>query len=160
MFKEIMGLPAHALLVHAAVVFVPLLAIVAGAYAVVPRWRPRVGWAAAILAVAAVVAVFLAKQSGEQFQQVLVQKSYPPQILDKVAEHSRYAGDLFRWTVGLALVTGLLLVVTSRHPRARALPSWVGLALSALVIILAVVCAVYVYLTGDSGAQAVWKGVL
>lgn len=160
MFKEIMGLPAHALLVHAAVIFVPLLAIVASAYAVVPRFRARVGWAAAILAVAAVVAVFLAKQSGEQLQTVLAEKGYPAQILNQVAEHSRYANQLFRWTFGLALVTGLLLLVTSRHPRARALPSWVTLVLSALVLVLSVVGVIYVYLTGDSGARAVWTGVL
>ncbi len=59
MFDQINGLPVHALVVHAAVVFVPLLVLGAIAYAVVPRWRPRVGWAVVLLAIAAPAAVFV-----------------------------------------------------------------------------------------------------
>ena len=160
MFKEIMGLPAHALLVHAAVVFVPLLVLFAIGYAVLPRFRARIGWVAAILAVVAPASALVAKISGEELKQVLVEKGYPPSILDQVTEHQGY-GDLMFWhALGLGVVTGLLIFVTSGHPRARALPSWVHLVLAGIVVVLGVITAGYVYLTGDSGAQAVWQGVL
>lgn len=158
MFREIMGLPAHALLVHAAVAAVPLLVLAAIAYALVPRFRSRVGWLAGVLAVGAPVAVFLAKESGEELQQVLAEKGYPATVLDQVAEHQEYAESLYWWTLGLAAATLLLLAAT--HPRARSVPPWLGWLLAAAVVVLGVLSATYVYLTGDSGAQAVWRGVL
>ena len=41
MFEEFQGIPAHPLLLHAAVVFVPLLALATIAYAFVPFVRPH-----------------------------------------------------------------------------------------------------------------------
>ncbi|HEX2356851.1 MAG TPA: hypothetical protein VHI50_10380, partial [Micromonosporaceae bacterium] len=66
MFEEILGVPAHPLLVHAAVVFVPLLIAAALAYALVPALRGRVGWAVALLAVAAPLAAWFATLSGNR----------------------------------------------------------------------------------------------
>lgn len=159
-FKEILGLPAHALVVHAAVVLVPLLVLLAIAYAVLPRWRSRTGWAAGLLAVAAPVATFVAKESGQELERVLRDKGYPAQILSQIDQHSEYADVLFVFTVGLAVATGLLLFATSGHARARALPSWVSRALSVVVVVLALAAAVGVYRTGHSGAEAVWEGIL
>ncbi|MGW0431477.1 DUF2231 domain-containing protein [Micromonospora sp. NPDC003197] len=160
MFKEIMGIPAHALLVHAAVVFVPLLVLFAIGYAVLPRLRARIGWVAAILAVVAPISALVAKISGGELQQALVEKGYPPSILDQVTEHQEYGDLMFWYALGLAVATGLLIFVASGHSRARALPTWVSLVLAGIVVVLGVLTAVYVYLTGDSGAQAVWQGVL
>jgi hypothetical protein len=44
MFRAFMGLPLHPLAVHAAVIFVPLLALGSAGYAVLPRVRRRLGW--------------------------------------------------------------------------------------------------------------------
>ena len=41
---EINGLPLHALIIHAAVIFGPLSALAGVLYAVVPRWRDRLRW--------------------------------------------------------------------------------------------------------------------
>ncbi|MEH1015538.1 DUF2231 domain-containing protein [Micromonospora sp. CPCC 206060] len=160
MFDEFLGLPAHPLLVHAAVVFVPLLVLLSVAYALVPRWRPRTGWAVAVLAVATPVATWFAKESGEALEEVFKAKGYPPDILAQIEAHADYADVLFLVTLALAVVAGLLLFVSSGHRRVAGWPSWVGWVLSGLVVVLAVLAAVYVYLTGDSGAQAVWQGVL
>ena len=43
MFDQINGLPVHVLVLHAAVVFVPLLALGAIVYALVGPWRPKIG---------------------------------------------------------------------------------------------------------------------
>ena len=160
MFSEFMGLPLHPLVVHAAVVLVPLLVLAGVAYAFVPGWRARVGWLALVLSVAAPLAALLAKQSGGELQDVLIAKNYPPQILDQVAAHAGY-GDLTFWfTLGLGILTAALVLATGGHPRAAALPSWVRPALMAGVAVFAVLSGIYVFLTGDSGATAVWTGVL
>ncbi|MDW5328777.1 DUF2231 domain-containing protein [Plantactinospora sp. KLBMP9567] len=163
MFREVMGLPAHALLVHAAVVFVPLLALVSTGYAVLARsrFRSRLDWAAGVLAVVAPVAAFFAVQSGEEFQEVLIAKNYGPEILQKVEEHQGYGELTLWWSLALGVVTLVLLVVTSpRAARARSVPGWLGLLLGAVVVVLAALNVWYVYLTGDTGAEAVWQGVI
>lgn len=160
MFDEFLGLPAHPLLVHAVVVFVPLLVIVGLVYAFVPRLRGRIGWAALLLAVAAPVTAFVARLSGEALQKVLVAKNYPPQILGQVAEHQGYGNRTLWFTLGLAVSTALLVVVTSGHRRVAGLPPWARLACTAGVVVFGVLSAVYVYRTGESGAHAVWTGVL
>lgn len=160
MFTEFMGLPLHPLVVHAAVIFVPLLVLAAVVYAFVPRTRPRVGWLALVLAVVAPATALVAKLSGEELRETFVAKNYSPQILDQVATHQGY-GDLTFWfSLGLGLFTAALVVVTSRQPQTRILPSWVRLVLTAGVAVFGVLTAIYVYLTGDSGATAVWGGTL
>ncbi|MGC4804550.1 DUF2231 domain-containing protein [Micromonospora sp. DT233] len=160
MFREINGLPGHVLVIHAAVVFVPLLAVLAAAYGLLPRWRPRLGWAVAALAVATPIVTFVATQSGEDLEQALREKGYGPEVLQQVQEHSEY-GDVLLWlTVGLAVAAILLLLATRDDERVTRLPSWVSVLLTVLVLGLGAASLVYVYLTGDSGAEAVWTGVL
>jgi uncharacterized membrane protein len=160
MLREFMGLPAHALLVHSAVVFVPLLALVGSAYALLPRFRSRLDWAAALLAVLAPLSALLSKLSGSQLQRVLVERNYPETILAQVATHERYGDLTFWWSLALAVLTGVLLLVTGSRWRDRRRPNWLSWALGTGVIVLSVINIIYVYLTGDSGAQAVWQGVL
>jgi xanthine/uracil permease len=159
-FREINGLPGHILIVHAVVALVPLLALVSVAYGVLPRWRSRLDWALVALAVVTPVAAWLSTESGEAFEEVLRGKNYPAQILDQVREHSEYGEILRSVTFGLAAAALLLLLVTSNHPRVRGLPRWLAPVLTGVVVVLAVFALVYVYLTGDSGAQAVWGGTL
>ncbi|MEV4659723.1 DUF2231 domain-containing protein [Micromonospora sp. NPDC049301] len=159
MFEEFRGIPLHPLVVHAAVVFVPLLVLAAAVYAFVPRLRRWIGWAALLLAIAAPLATQLATQSGEALKETLTAKGYPPEILAQVAEHQRY-GELTRsFTFGLGVSTLLLLLVTSGHPRVARLPSWVRLLLIAAIVVFGVLSAVYVVLAGDTGSRAVWTGV-
>jgi uncharacterized membrane protein len=157
-FLEIMGLPVHPLVVHAAVVFVPLLVLLAIGYGILPRFRARIGWAVAFLAVVAPASALFAKLSGEELLEALTAKGYPPPILAQLAEHQEYGDLLFWFVLGLGIVSGLLLYVTGG--RGANLPGWLAPVVTGLVIVLGVLSAVYVYLTGDSGAQVVWNGVL
>lgn len=157
MVEEIAGLPAHPLLVHAAVVFIPLLAVVGVVYALVPKVRARIGWAAVLLAVGAPLAALVARQSGQELEKRLVAANYGQEILAQVDDHQGY-GDLTLWfSLGLGAATLLLVFVTSS--RARRAPSWLAWVLSAVVIVLAGFTGYYVYKTGDTGANAVWSGV-
>lgn len=159
MFTEFMGIPTHPLVVHAAVVFVPLLALAGIGYAVAPGLRARLGWVAGLLAVLGPATALLAMLSGRELEKVLIAKGYGPAILAQVATHREY-GDLTFWfSLGLGVTTGLLIFAT-RHPRARKWPAAVRLGLAGLVVVFGVLAAVYVYLAGESGARAVWSGVL
>lgn len=64
---EILGLPAHPLLVHLPIVAVPALIIVALVYVLAPRTRRSVGWAVAALGVIAPLSTTAAWWSGHRF---------------------------------------------------------------------------------------------
>ncbi|WP_341718913.1 DUF2231 domain-containing protein [Micromonospora sp. FIMYZ51] len=156
MFEKVLGLPAHVLVVHAVVVFVPLLVLLAVAYIALPRFRARLDWALWILAVVAPVTAWVAEESGEALQERQIARGFSGEILEKINDHAEYGGLLFRYTLGLAVAVIALLVVTSRHPRVAKLPRWVSPVLSIVVVALGVVAIVYVWLTGHSGAEMVW----
>ncbi|MGI8613083.1 MAG: hypothetical protein ACR2KL_03925, partial [Nocardioidaceae bacterium] len=69
MFNTINGLPVHALAVHAVVVLVPLSALL-GVLFVVPRLRSWSRLPLPLVALAAVVATFVARQSGQALRNV------------------------------------------------------------------------------------------
>lgn len=156
MFDQFNGLPVHVLLVHAVVVFVPLLALTSVAYALVPRWRSRVGWAAVLLAIGAPVAALFAKISGGQFRDRLAAKGLPAEILAKISTHEGYGNRTLFASLALGIVTVLMVYLTGRAGKGGPAPRAVGLGLTVVIVLLAVVSGYYVFRTGDSGATVVW----
>jgi hypothetical protein len=172
-FEQIGGLPLHPLAIHAAVVFVPLLAIGAVAYAVVPGWRRLLWWAVGLLALAGAGSTILARFSGVAFRQRLLRKHLlTPEFTPKVDAHQHF-GTVTMWvTIALAVVTLVLLWAAPRRPapgggsaggggsgvgsRGRAGGTAVQVVFTVVVIGLAVASLYYVYRTGDSGARMVW----
>jgi uncharacterized membrane protein len=153
MFEEFLGLPLHPLAVHAAVVFVPLLAVAALAYALVPRFRAKVGWLAALLAVIAPISAVVARMSGLGFQE-----RSGLQLQGDLATHENY-GTITMWvTIALGVVT-LALIWSRRSGGGESRGwSWLSIALTVLVVAGAVAAAVYVALAGDLGSRMVWEG--
>jgi len=153
-FDQINGLPVHALVLHAAVVFVPLLALGATVYALVGRWRSKIGWAVVVLAVVAPIATFVAKESGERLYDRLVAqglKGAGKEILD---DHMGYGTLTFWFSLALGVVTLAMVAITLR--KVGTLPRGTELGLSVAMVALAAISFYYVYRTGDSGATAVW----
>lgn len=155
MFDKIHGLPVHPLLVHAVVVFVPLLIAVTLGYALVPRLRSRLDWAVVLLAIAAPLSVYFARLSGLKFRNRLFGAGpYPHDIV----RHQNYAGKLlwFALALGVLALVMVALLEGRRRDKLR-----VHAALPVVIMVFAVASAVpagiYVYLTGDSGATAVWN---
>lgn len=175
MFEQVLGLPAHPLLVHAAVVFVPLLALAALTYALVRPLRRHIRWAVVLLALAAPGAAVFAKLSGDAFRNRLIARDLVSEdILEKVAEHQKY-GDLAMWVaIALGVVTlALALTVVAGPPRGpgtggpdgahrsasgRLTSTVLEIALGVAAVGLAAAALFYVYQTGDSGARVVWDG--
>ena len=153
MFDQLNGLPVHVLVVHAAVVFVPLLVLGAIVYALVPRWRSRTGWAVVLLAVAAPVATLAAKLSGEELEARLLQQGVSGRGAEIINDHAGY-GDLTFWfSLALGVVSLVMVLATARG---RKLPRIADLGLAAVMVVLAAISGYYVFQTGDSGATAVW----
>ncbi|MEU7590466.1 DUF2231 domain-containing protein [Micromonospora sp. NPDC049230] len=165
MFEEFMGLPAHPLVLHAAVVFVPLLALLTVGYALVAPIRPHTRWVLGLLAVGAPVAALLAKLSGDAFfERMRAANRITPEFLPKIEAHQEF-GDITFWaTVGLAVVAlALVRIVPPRAAETSATDDGrPGRALTVALRVLSVVAAgivvYYVVRTGDSGAKAVWEG--
>jgi uncharacterized membrane protein len=152
-FEEFNGLPLHPLAVHAAVVFVPLLVLASLAYALVPRWRTRVGWLAALLAVIAPISAVVARMSGESFAE---RRELP--VEGDLANHSTYGTYTMYASLALGLLT-LALYLVRRSGGGSQAKTWVAGALTGLVVIAAGVSVVYACLAGDLGSRIVWEGI-
>ncbi len=158
MFTTILGIPAHPLLIHAAVVFVPLLILVAIGYALWPAVRPKLDWALAGLAVAAPISVWFAKISGQNFRQRLIDRRLTsPVMLDKIAQHQSYGTKTLWWTIGLGIVA-LVLLYLARGGRLGRRRAAMWLAGCVVTVGVAAFAGYYVFRTGDTGAHIVWSG--
>ncbi|MER6831099.1 DUF2231 domain-containing protein [Streptosporangium sp. NPDC000563] len=152
MFDEILGLPLHPLVVHAAVVLTPLLAVLATVYALAPRTRPVLTWAVVGLAPVVPVSVFVARESGEALEEGRF-ASAGGRLAELITEHANLSVPLLLVSLALGVASAALVHVTRRDRFGRT----AELALSALTVVLAVVTIYYVVRSGHSGAVAVWS---
>jgi hypothetical protein len=178
--EEFMGVPAHPLLIHFPVVLVPLLALLAIAYALVPLVRPHTQWVLGLLALAAPVATLVAKLSGDEFfDRMIARDEITPEFFPRIEEHQDLGTNTLYATIALGVLT--LALVYFVRPRARvavgatvggpaepggaaARPAAAGsnrilsLVLTVLIVVAAGVSLYYVIRTGDTGAKNVWEG--
>ena len=168
MFDRVLGLPAHPLIVHAAVVLVPLLALGGIAYAVLPMLRRHFRWTVALLAIAAPAAITAAKLSGDEFRK---NKNMTPQFQSTIDVHEGFGETAMWFTLGLG--AAVLVLVFLVRPAARRTESRgpddtlvssakqgliVQVVLGVVTVALAGITLYYVFRTGDSGAHMVWDG--
>lgn len=152
---EINGIPLHPLVVHAAVVLVPMAALAAVAM-LVPRWRWLARWPALVLAVGAAVAVQVAVLTGKDLRESRGLTS------PGIESHEQWGERLAVASWVLAVVTVVAFwslphvtrLVGGRDRQARV--AVLEKPLLVLVPVLAVVVLVLVFLTGDEGARSVW----
>lgn len=154
---EINGLPLHPLIVHAVVVFVPLGALAAILFALVPRWRWLLRWPTLLLAVAAVVLTRIAVLSGTRL------KSDRQLGGDLINRHQVWGHRLEYavWVFAiLAIVAWWVLPYVVPLVGAVDRPSPVPSLATAVTVVLPVagaVVLVFAVITGDAGARALWK---
>ncbi|MCW2798366.1 DUF2231 domain-containing protein [Nocardioides sp.] len=146
---EIVGLPLHPLVVHAAVVFGPIAALTAILYVVLPSWRDRLRWPMLALAVLATVTIWVAFLSGQNFRNQARFDEATGAWLDRLDKHQSLAQKL-RWVTSGFFVVAVLSAWL--HERTGAVRVVLGVLLAAS----AIATLVFVVLTGDAGARAVW----
>lgn len=154
---EINGLPAHPLVIHAAVVLIPLAAALAAIYAVVPRWRWSTRWPMVGLSLAALAAVVAAYFSGRDFLE------HRPELEPIVQPHEERAEILLYLTivfVAVVLLSAFALggpsaLASGRGARGRHahLIEW---TLMVMLVIFAVSLILMTFQTGEAGARMVW----
>jgi hypothetical protein len=139
------GLPLHPLLVHGAVVLVPLVAIGALVMSYLPSFSRRHGKIILGLAVVAQMSVFLAKISGEAFED----------ILNKSVEKHAELGEIAPF-VTIPMV--ILIYLRWRMDRSGSTFGSVVIRrlTSVALVVASLVSIVFIFLVGHSGAESVW----
>jgi len=151
--ETIGGIPLHPLVVHGAVVLVPLAALGVIVLALVPRWRSQYSVLAFLLALAATVNVQIAKMTGETFEDNFGE-------VPKIERHAEL-GDVMLWfTLPLFAASIVIWWLGRRAKNGRPLSSGLAILLSVLCIVAASAALVQVIRVGHSGADAVWSGTV
>jgi hypothetical protein len=145
-FDTITNLPWHPLVVHAAIVLIPLSCLGAVLVAAKGAWNRLHGFLVLISSFIATGAAFVAKESGEQ-----------------LASRVGLPEDHARWGTWVVLSAGLLFLSVAalwwldRSSEVRTTPMK---ALAVLQVVLAAVAFTFVVLAGHSGATAVWGPIV
>jgi hypothetical protein len=149
--SELFGLPAHPLIVHAAVVLLPLAAVATLVLAIIPRAR-RI-YAPIVLGLAVVAALFvnLAEGSGESLEDRVTETQL-------VEEHTDKGEGVFPWAIGVAVVAGAVTAAALLRDRLTKVPE---VAVTGVLVVAALAAGIGATWTiidaGHSGARAVWN---
>jgi uncharacterized membrane protein len=142
--EKIFGLPAHLLMVHLPVVLIPAVAVAAVLLAVRREWRTRFGLATVGASLVSVVAVILAKESGEGMFVLL--KEAPD-----IKRHQSLANATVILTILLFVAIATMVYL---HRRAgKRTTSRLAIAFSVITVVLAVLATVGTIATGHEGAK-------
>ena len=176
MFNTILGIPAHPLLIHAAVIFIPLLIVGAIVYAAWPPFHGRIGWAVLALAIVAPFSALFAKLSGQDLRNRLIARhEVSVKGLAQITQHNSYGNHTFWWTIGLGVATLLVLgyywrlsqaapapagdATATSTAGAAAAPAAFRIGATVVTLVLGAIVGYYVLKTGDTGAHIVWTGL-
>jgi hypothetical protein len=144
------GLPAHPLLVHAAVVFMPMVALAVAALPLFPGYRTR--YASWVMAAAAGSVVFgwLVTQTGENFETALGEQNA---LLE---QHAQLGDTTIYFTVSTLLASVLVVWVERAKSGGRSIARSLVSGISVLAVVAGVSTTIQVVRIGHSGATTVW----
>ncbi|UGQ14365.1 hypothetical protein LO772_12705 [Yinghuangia sp. ASG 101] len=162
MFDTSLGLPTHILILHAAVIGVPLAALATVAVAVRPGWLPRWGWWVVGLDGVILLVVVITRQSGEEFLNRVFPD--PESRSDDLKTHIERGDDMLWYAIALFVVAVVLVLVARQQRRGatagKPLPAFAVPTVAVLAVAAAVLATIQVVLVGHSGSSAVWKEVV
>jgi glucan phosphoethanolaminetransferase (alkaline phosphatase superfamily) len=150
-FGSFDGLPIHALIVHAAVILIPLAALL-GLLFLRPAWRMALRWPLVIAAAVATSIAYVTRQSGEVLKESLGDQLKDTKVGEVVENHQDFADRLWLW---LLVFLGVCVVAALVLPRLN--NPLAGGAVAIIVAAVAVVVIVLVIYTGHQGSTAVWN---
>jgi hypothetical protein len=144
------GLPAHPLILHVPVVFVPLLGLAAIALAIWPKLQDRFLLPVAVFSVVTMAATLLAAGAGEAFREDR-ERTLPRAMADNptLQDHAD-AGSTVRLTVVLLTFVLVAMLFARRWPPA------VRIVLRVLTVLLAATAIFFVIRTGHLGSKLAW----
>lgn len=148
-FDTITGLPVHPLVVHFAVVLLPLAALALVILVIVPRWADRYGWVTLAALAGGTAAAFVAKESGEA-------------LAARIGEPATHAtfGDWLPWlAVALLVVAAGWFILHRRSAKAGGGRTAASVAAGVTAAVLALAVTGLTIAVGHTGAQAAWGDV-
>jgi hypothetical protein len=160
--STLFGLPTHAMVVHAAVVLIPLAALAVVLHAFWPAARRRLGVGTPILAGIALILTPLATSSGDNLEHMVGENAL-------VRKHAELADGLLPWVSGLFVVALALWLLDRRRTRVHpdgpgaqrtAGPRWLPAVVGVLAAIAVVGTVQQVVRVGHAGAEATWSDVV
>jgi hypothetical protein len=158
--ESVFGLPTHPLVVHAAVVLVPLAALALIAVGWNARWRSKYYLPIMLVSLAGAAGSFLAQQTGGPLKRTLREAG------KRVGSHPQQGQTAFIFAILLAGVCFALYFYDEYGDRLR---EWLGIGnryrlpidenivLYAIAVPIAAVAIATMTLAGHSGATLVWK---
>ncbi|MGA9148043.1 MAG: cytochrome b5-like heme/steroid binding domain-containing protein [Candidatus Nanopelagicales bacterium] len=153
MFETFNGLPLHPLVVHAAVVFIPLTCVGTILIAIKRSWRKSLGWWVLAIAFLSVGFAAVAKESGE----ALAKKIGEPLV------HAQL-GDTLPFIAGIMFLAVAALVLADfamdRGKEKTGKQPVLVTILAIVAVIISIGATVQTVRVGDSGAKAVWANAL
>jgi hypothetical protein len=151
--NDLFGIPAHPLVVHAAVVLLPLAAFGTVIVAAIPRARRHYAPVVFAVALVAMIAVGLAQQSGESLEERVTET-------ELVEEHTEQGETVLPWAIALTVIAGAVAVA---GPARKRLSNVSERTITAVLIVGALVVGAgatwTVATVGHSGAKATWEEV-
>ena len=145
------GIPLHPLVVHAAVIMLPLAAFLAIFLTFTKKARNAYSYAALLgLTIMGTVSTVLAEQTGEKLAEVV---GYP-------GEHSEFGETATKLAIAFMLFTIAWVISYKAKLNRLGFISALRNTLAALVSILGVVLTVSIYFAGHSGAAVTWENRL
>jgi hypothetical protein len=148
--QSLFGLPAHPLVVHAAVVLLPLAALGTLITACVPRLRQHYALLAFAIALVATGAVAAAQGSGESLKERVTETQL-------VEDHAEQGSTVLPWAIGVTVVAAGVAAAGELHRRR---PELSASRVTAVLVVAALVTCVGATWTvidvGHSGAKATW----
>lgn len=155
---QVGGLPLHPLIVHAVVVLTPLtvLALLLGTFW--PAARKRLGIVTPLAALLVVVLVPVTVAAGKSLAEVIGP-------IPAVERHQALGEMLLPWVIGLLVIAAAQWAwyrlyderVRRNSPRTARI---VVIVIGAVAVVVGLGTLITVVLIGDSGARAVWGGLL
>ena len=155
---QVSGLPLHPLLVHAVVVLIPLTVVAVLLTQFWPVARRRLGIVTPLAAFAVAVLVPITVAAGRSLAEVVGP-------LPKVQTHQHYGQMLLPWVIALFVVAATQWAwfrwgVRRYRAASGGFATAAPLVLAAASIVVGLGTLVLVVVVGDTGARAVWGGLL
>jgi|LakMenEpi03Aug12_release.lakeMendotaPanAssembly.Ray.scaffolds.fasta_scaffold69494_2 uncharacterized membrane protein len=144
-FDTVAGLPVHPLVIHFAVVLVPLAALGLIVAVLNKAFRTRFAFAFVVLIAVTVPLAFIAKESGESLAERV-----------GITENHESLGEAFPLWVSVLAVATVVWYLIARRDGLNAMRKIAGAA----VIALSVGVTALTFLVGHSGAEATWSSLI
>jgi Mn2+/Fe2+ NRAMP family transporter len=143
------GLPAHPLLLHVPVVFVPILGLAVLAIAASNRLFERFLLPVAAFSVVTMAATILAAGAGEAFREDQERTMPPDRAMESTLQNHADAGDTLRLTM-VVLTLALVAALFTKRNAAQ-------IVHRVLIVLLAATAIFFVIRAGHLGSELVWS---